>query len=130
MTQIAIEMRQAIIALAGERGWCETRQRWLEKAARASGISYRTAKALFYAEMPDPKASIVIAVRQAVEKKSASEGEHAANEFALLEARMRSLENRLASIDPDFHREAIDALGAATNGLGGKNSSLDTEPEE
>ena len=81
VSNVSIEMRESIISLAGERGWCDTRQQWLEVAARKAGISYRSAKSLFYAEMPDPKASIVMRVRAAIEKKQAVKEGQAKNDL-------------------------------------------------
>jgi hypothetical protein len=116
VTQIANEMRQSIIALAGVRGWGETRERWIEKASRAAGISYRTAKSIFYEEIADPKSSVVEHIRNAVEKKNKTQESIARNEFAELATRMQRLEECLAAVDPDFHSPALDALRSAARG--------------
>lgn len=125
VSQISAEMRQSIISLAGVRGWGETRQRWIEKAARKAGISYRTTKSLFYSEMPDPKASIVARVRQAAEKKLTSREGQAQNEFARLESRLRHIEKHLAAIDPDFDRNVVVENGREIHGLGCEDSPVD-----
>jgi hypothetical protein len=125
MTQAANEMRDAIITLAGERGWGETRERWLERAATKAGVSYRTAKSLFYNELRDPRISIVTVVRHAIERKSAINEETARDEFAQLDARMRAIEKRLAEIDQNFHRETIGKVGGPYAGASHKNSPAD-----
>lgn len=119
MTQIAIEMREAMIALAGDRAWHETRQRWLERAARAAGISYRTAKALFYAEVSDPKGSVVECVRAAVARRVQEQEDIAKDEFAALHARLQSMEQRLGAIDADGDRPPADGWRAGLR-LGGR----------
>lgn len=62
---IAVEMRDAIIELAGNRALFDTRDRWLERAARSAGISRRMAKTFFYGEKCNPSAEVVESVRRA-----------------------------------------------------------------
>jgi hypothetical protein len=126
MTDVSLEMRRSIIQLAGERGWGETRERWLERAAARAGVSYRTAKSIFYSELRDPRTSVVALVRHAIERKSAIKEESARDEFARLDARMRILERRVDAIDPDFPSAAIDALGESADGTGGEDSPVDS----
>lgn len=64
--QLADEMHDAIVRLAGERGWHETREAWLAKAARKAGISFRRAKTFFYREPGAFRAEDVEAVRAAL----------------------------------------------------------------
>lgn len=66
---VAVEMRESIIELAGPREWHATRESWLAKAARESGISYRTAKSIFYEQHADHRASVVEKVRAAMARK-------------------------------------------------------------
>jgi hypothetical protein len=124
MATVAVEMRDAIIALAGERSWSETRERWLERAALKAGVSYRTAKSIFYRELRDPKISVVALVRHAVERKSAIKEESARGDFTRLDERLRALERRLAAIDPDFNGGVPCALCAAPNGARGKDRAM------
>jgi tetrahydromethanopterin S-methyltransferase subunit G len=94
-------MRQSIITLAGERAWSETRQRWLERAARRAGISYRAAKGLFYGEPHEPRAGVVESVRRAVERMSFDQEAKAKDEYAALSKRIAELEQRVMA--PDTH---------------------------
>ena len=66
MSALAAEMRGAIIELAGNPAVFDTRDRWLEKAARAAGISRRMAKSFFYSERTNPSAEVVESVRAAL----------------------------------------------------------------
>jgi di/tripeptidase len=81
MSDIVIEMHEKIALLAGDRTWHDSRDSWLSRAARNAGISYRTAKALFYKERPDPKSSVVELVRGAVEKMNREQEETARNDY-------------------------------------------------
>lgn len=112
LSELANEMRDGIVALAGERNWKETRARWLERAARAAGISYRTARAIFYGEIRDPRGSVVERVRCALGEKAREAKPR--DEFDLFKERLSALEARLLSIDPEFYREGINALRNAT----------------
>ena len=114
MSAIATEMRECICAIAGERGWTETRQAWLARAARKAGISFRAAKAIFYGEVTDPKASVVEGLRAAAAQKTKSIEKAAQHEFADIAGRLDRLEATLNQIDPDLFREAVAAIGAAT----------------
>jgi hypothetical protein len=66
MSTVTEEMRDAIIKLAGERAFFETREVWIARAARRAGITARQAKAFFYKESPSPRHHDVEAVRLAV----------------------------------------------------------------
>jgi molybdenum-dependent DNA-binding transcriptional regulator ModE len=114
VTDIAIEMRASIIALAGERAWTETRARWLERAARSAGISFRSAKALFYCEDRESRASTVEKVRRAVEAQKQEEANARAETRDILE-RIRFLEERLAQVDQEFFEQEAQALRSAAH---------------
>lgn len=74
MSTVTEEMRDAIIKLAGERAFFETREVWLARAARRAGISQRQAKAFFYREASSPRHQDVEAVRLAVSTLNSAEG--------------------------------------------------------
>ena len=109
VTEIAIELRNALIAVGGERGWNETRQRWIERAARAAGISFRTGKAIFYCEPSDHRSSAVESLRAAAARKVMQQEDAAANDYADIASRLARLESTLLTVDPDFYRHEIDA---------------------
>lgn len=50
MPSAAIIVRDVVIAAAGERGWSDTREAWIARAARRLGLNYRRARAIFYGE--------------------------------------------------------------------------------
>ncbi|MFA7308106.1 MAG: hypothetical protein WC026_15700 [Hyphomicrobium sp.] len=112
VSEVAIEMRKAIIELAGSRAVFDSRMRWLERAAEKAGVSYRTAKALFYCEAANPHISAVEKVRAARARKKKDDALHTtANEtYADLIARITRLEDALRVADEDFHSDQIDAL--------------------
>jgi len=107
VSEVAMEMRRAIIGLAGNREVFDSRERWLDRAARAAGITRRMAKSFFYCECADPKASIVDRVREAIEKNKAEDAEAvtaARIEYQELLERVARLEAALVVQDADFHR--------------------------
>lgn len=110
MSQLALEMRQAIAAVAGPRGWQETREYWLARAARRIGITYRQTKSLFYQECRDPRASVVQRVRDAALR-------HAKREASELADRFDNIAGAMHASDPDFYRQDVDALVSAARAL-------------
>lgn len=65
---LAVEMKNAVIEL-GEQQPGEKNKRFLERAARAAGISFRSAKSLFYCEAQNPGSLIVDSVRAARDER-------------------------------------------------------------
>lgn len=110
------ELHHGIKTLAGPRQWNDTRESWLARGARVAGVSFRTAKALFYREWPDPRASVVDSVRAAVARRNCQSQTEATERDALqeLHERIAVLESRLEKIDPEFHFEALAAIRDAT----------------
>lgn len=96
---LASEMRDAIIELAGNPKLFDSRDLWLERAARAAGISKRMAKTFFYQEKCNPSAEVVDSVRRARDNLRATErenvGEGARREYQELLARIERLEAAL-----------------------------------
>lgn len=45
---VATEAREMVAAIAGPRGWQDTRESWLSKAARRLGFSYPRTRSIFY----------------------------------------------------------------------------------
>jgi ribosomal protein S15P/S13E len=130
VSQIAIEMRAAIIELAGPRDWHATRESWLRGAAAKAGIGARQAKALFYAESPDPKSSTVERVRAAVLAKRREDHQQSVEnrrEMEKMVSRIEALEAALHRIDPEFYRETTTALREAIHPRGGSGRAVDRE---
>lgn len=107
--ELAIEMRNSIAFIAGERSWGMTRQRWLERAAKQAGISYRSARALFYLEYT-PRADLVERVREAARRRRNDTLRDARNEYAKLVEQISRIETILRVSDQDFHSPEINAL--------------------
>lgn len=122
VSELALELRRSITAVAGERAWNETRERWLERAARKIGISYRQAKALFYCECSDPRASVVEKVRSAAVKKAQSEAGELASRFEAIAGAMNAA-------DQDFYSEDVAALIGAARALRGLDRTRDRQEE-
>ena len=97
MHALSDEMHDAICRLAGPRDVFDSRERWLERAARRAGISPRRAKAFFYREASAPRVQDVEAVRTAVEKHlPAGAGTDAEiTELAGLVSRLEAVADRL-----------------------------------
>ena len=96
----ADEMRNAIVTLAGERRWHDTRESWLAGAARKAGISYRQAKAFFYGEARNPSVATVERVRAALKHQPVGTGEydHRIEEMRALVAELHRAADRLESL--------------------------------
>ena len=114
-SELAAEMRQAIVEMAGERGWNETRLRWLDRAAREAGISYRAARALFYLEPHEPRGSVVERVQRAVQEKRAEKDTR--DGFQNLIKHLEALEAVLLAMDSEVFGEGLDALRGPTRDL-------------
>lgn len=123
---IADEMRAAIIDLAGPKDWIDTRQRWLERAARRAGISFRAAKALYYGETPDPRSSVVEKIRAALKQHKEKVGERARGEYAIVKKHAGHLLDA-HSHRPHPDRADVAALRARASLDRIKNSSMDRE---
>lgn len=116
VSELATEMRTAIIELAGDRQLFDTRDRWLDRAARTAGISRRMAKAFFYNETCNPSADVVASVRSARDnlRTKAKEEEDVAvaarSEYSELLARIERLEAALRVQSAEPCGVAIDAV--------------------
>lgn len=117
------ELHDGLIKLAGLRAWSDTRESWLARAARKAGIPPRTARAIFYREIKDPKWSVVAAIRSALRERDVRDEQierEAANELATLRARLSALEARA-----DMARETPDRWGAGDGVAGELNRAVD-----
>lgn len=122
---ISIEMHSAISKLAGHRDWHDTRGRWLEKAAKTAGISYRQAKSLFYGETKDPKWSVVEKVRAARHRMLETQEARARDDRDNIVARLERLET-LVSSGENICSKDIDALRKDIALCGGDAGSVDS----
>ena len=88
--------------------------RWLTKIAKTVGISFRTARSLWNEEIKDPNHLAARAVRQHAEMQEAKRDAAVVADFFNRSAQA------LANIDPDFHRDQIDAFVAAARAVSGR----------
>lgn len=134
VSQIAVELREGIVELAGERTWAETRERWLDRAARRAGISFRSAYAIFYQQVTVPRAETVERVRLAIKKKRERDEASARREAEDFIARLEAVERYIRTVDPDYagphadgYRAARDQARAQMLHGGGEDRSLGEE---
>jgi hypothetical protein len=103
--------REAMISLAGRPPMHGELPRWLTKISKAAGISFRTARSLWNEEISDPEHLAAKAVRQQARIEEAKRDAEVVANFFSRHAQA------LANIDPDFHRDQIDAFFAAARAL-------------
>lgn len=101
-------MRELVEAVAGPRQWSDTRESWLSRAARRSGLSFRTVKAVWYGEIKDEGHNSIRLLR------------HAALERAeVLASRFETIARGMESADPDMFRDDVLALVNVARALRG-----------
>lgn len=103
---LAAELREDLAVLAGPRDAHDTRESWLARAARRAGVSLRQAKAIYYGESRDPRASVAEKIRAAARQQKSNDVETARAEIERLRARIARLEAMAASFDPPLDRGA------------------------
>ena len=114
VSALAAELRDAIIEIAGAPTWFENRKSWLARAARTAGIPHRTAKAIFYREVEDPRGSVVEKIRAARARLQSAQEENenkARDEYRILCERIAILEARLAGSQPAHRSGARPDVG-------------------
>jgi hypothetical protein len=104
-------MRELVAAVAGPREFSDTRESWLNRAARRAGISFRAAKAVFYAEITDPRHPSIQLLQHAANKRAGT----LANSF-------ETIARGMESADPNLYREDILALIHTARALRGLDS--------
>ena len=113
-----IDWQSEIAVIAGPYGRNETRESWLQRAARNSRSTFWHIKSLWYGELKDPKYSVAFKILSAADqarKREMQRNVEKASALYLLHAQ------RLEAIDPDFHREQIDVLVGAARIIGERN---------
>jgi hypothetical protein len=111
-------MREEIAILAGPKGWGDTRERWLERAAdKLDNVSYRMVRGFFYDEITDDNHWAAIEIRRAVARIEAQ------REAADLAAQLETIMGRLNVTDPNFHQPTIEALAGTLRKLRGESSA-------
>ena len=106
-----VDWSKEISAIAGPYQSGDTRESWLYRASRKTGLSLRAIKSLYYGEAKDPRFSVARSVIQAAEK---------ARQEAIQQAsKYENLASRMANADPDFFGEDVIALVNAAKSLRG-----------
>jgi len=106
--------RTAIAILAGP--YNGNRDRWLANAAKAvDGVSFRTMRSLWHNEIKDPDHLAAQAVRRQAQILEAK------RDAAVVANFFYSHAQALTNIDPDFHRDQIDAFLAAARIISGRD---------
>jgi hypothetical protein len=101
----------AIESLAGP--YAGNRKSWLAAVAKATGVSYRTVKSLWYREIDDEDHLAAKAIKQkAVRLKAQQEAKDLATQF-------ETIAGGLNASDPDFYSADITALVHASRILRG-----------
>jgi hypothetical protein len=92
-------MRELVAAVAGPREFSDNRKSWLNRAARRAGISFRSVKAVFYAEITDPNHHAVRLLQCAARERAGA-----------LAGRFETIAQNMEAADPDFYRADVVAL--------------------
>jgi len=121
---LATEMHQSIRVLAGPRADVDTRESMLSRAARRAGITYRQARALYYRETSDPRASVVERVRVAMAKANEKAEAHAREQLKET-ADLGQLVARAVEADADLRREVLALVLRKLSGARDQDSPLD-----
>jgi hypothetical protein len=96
-------LRGLLAVVAGPREWTDTRESWLNRAARRAGISFRQAKACFYNEHTNPNSPSARKLRDAAAKAGVAEARALAEQF-------ETIARALDAADADFFSSDRDAL--------------------
>lgn len=115
MEKPSVSVREAIAAVAGPRLASDTRESWLNRAARKSGVSFRQARSLWYGEIDNPKHLAFRRVIDAAQENGHREANKLAQQFEAIVSAMRI-------VDPEFHRDTIDTLVGLVGRLRGTDS--------
>ena len=110
-----LNWREYIAQAAGPMKIGDTRESWLARAARASRVSYRQIKSLYYGQTNDPKASIAIGILCAAEK--------ARSEASDLASKFESLAGQINATDQNLYSADVLALINAARALRGLDSA-------
>jgi len=113
-----VSMRELIAAVAGPRLDGDNRKSWLNRAARKSGLSFRSVKAVFYGEITDENHSAVRLLKYAARERAQT-----------LASRFETIARGMESADPDFYRADVLGLIDAARALRGLASPGD-DPED
>lgn len=107
-----VALRDLVASVAGPRQWSDTRESWLNRAARRAQLSYRTIKSLFYGELVDPNHPSARKLRDAAARLGQTEAQALAEKF-------ETMARALGAADADFYSADVSALVGAARSLRG-----------
>ncbi len=110
-------MRNLVEAVAGPRTWSDTRQSWLNRAARRSGLSFRTIKGIWYGEITDESHAAIQLLRRTANDTSPE----------VLAQRLETLARGMVTTDANFYRADVRALIDAVRALRGLDRPRDDQ---
>jgi len=114
----AVNWHNEISTIAGR--FDGNRKGWLSRAARKADTTYRQVKALYYGESKNPRHSVAVKILSAADQARLEEARRDAAKLADI---YQSTAQTLGNVDPDFHRNDIDALVHAARILGALDRS-------
>lgn len=115
-----IDWKNEIGAIAGPFSPNDTKESWLDRAARKAHVSLRHIKSIYYGHVTDPKHSVASNILTAAEQARVA----AAKLDALtLASRFETIAGGLNAQDSDFHCEDVAALINAARLLRGLDSA-------
>ncbi len=110
-----LSVRALIESVAGPRTWSDTRQSWLNRAARRSGLSFRTIKGIWYGEITDESHAAIRILRRTAADTSPE----------VLAQRLETIARGMVATDADFYRPDVRALIDTVRALRGLDRSRD-----
>lgn len=105
-----VALRDLVASVAGPRQWSDTRESWLNRAARRAQLSYRTVKSLFYGELTDPDHPSARKLRDAAARLGKTEAQALAEKF-------ETVARALHAADQDFYGSDVSTLVDAAKSL-------------
>lgn len=106
--------------IAGEMRIHDTRESWMERAARTAGITFWHAREMLKGKLTDPKWSIGLKVAKAGCKVRLEAAQDDSKRLAKI---YQTAAGKLHAIDPDFHRSHVSALLALASEIGTDDSA-------
>ena len=116
MSEKVSAVRALVEAVAGPRQWSDNRKSWLDRAARRSGLTYRTIKAVWYGEITDESHSAIRLLQHAARQRADA-----------LAGRLETIAHGLEATDSDFYRQDILGLIHAVRALRNLDRSGDDQ---
>jgi hypothetical protein len=99
------KVRREIAIVAGPKDWGDTRESWLARVPRrVTTVTFRTVKALWYAEINDPNHWAARDIRREAELIESR------RETAALASQYQSIIGGLRAADENLYRQEIDRL--------------------